>query len=46
VFTLFLTFHDGPWVTTRFEASWGPDGHLSNKAVRFLMLAIDEAAEK
>jgi hypothetical protein len=40
VFTIFLDFYDGTWSATRF------DGDLPADSVRFLMLAIDEAAEK
>jgi hypothetical protein len=51
VFTIFLDFYDGAWSATRCDTSWsvkddGPSYHSFNKAIRFLMLAIDEAAEK
>jgi hypothetical protein len=39
----FLSFHDGCWTTTRFEASWGWSDPRFNRATYSLMLAIDEA---
>jgi hypothetical protein len=46
VLTVYLRYHDGVWYTTRFEASWPANVNFNNKAARFLMLAIDEAAQK
>lgn len=46
VFTIFLDFYDGIWSATRFEGSWPANNDFDNGSVRFLMLAIDEAAEK
>jgi hypothetical protein len=46
VLTIHLRYHDGAWLTARFDASWQPADHWSNRAVRFLMLAIDESEGK
>lgn len=46
VFTIFLDFYDGTWSATRFDATWPATSELRNTPARFLMLAIDEAAEK
>jgi hypothetical protein len=46
VFTIFLDFYDGTWSATRFDGSWPAKSDLENGSVRFLMLAIDEGAEK
>jgi hypothetical protein len=46
VITVFLRYYDGAWSATRFEVSWPASDNESNKAVRFLMLAIDEAGSK
>ena len=45
IFTIFLDFYDGVWSTTRSDA-WSLTDDYFNRAIRFLMLAIDEAAEK
>ena len=44
--TIHLRYYDGAWTSTRFEATWPASNDWSNKAARFLMLAIDEASEK
>ena len=44
--TIYLRFHDGLWTTTRFESTWEGRSSFNDRAARFLMLAIDEAAEK
>jgi hypothetical protein len=46
VVTIFLDFYDDVWSATRFEGSWPAKNDFENRNVRFLMLAIDEAAEK
>jgi hypothetical protein len=46
VFTIFLVYYDGVWSATRFDSSWTVKDDFENNAVRLLMLAIDEAAEK
>jgi hypothetical protein len=43
VVNAFLSYQDGSWTTTRFEASWGWGDPRFNRATFFLMLAIDEA---
>jgi hypothetical protein len=42
VVTLYLRHYDGAWTTTRYDTSWTPTVY-GNKAVRFLMLAIDRS---
>jgi hypothetical protein len=44
--TVFLSYHDGCWTTERYETAMR--GHKMNEhhTFAFLMLAIDEAAEK
>jgi len=49
ILTIYLQFFDGVWTTTKFEAVW--NGYFcgereGNSFARFLMLAIDESAEK
>ena len=39
----FLSYHDGSWTTTRFEASWGWVDPRLSRATYSLMLAVDEA---
>jgi hypothetical protein len=39
----FLSYEDGNWTTSRFEASWGWNDPRFNRATYSLMLAIDEA---
>lgn len=46
VFTVFLDFYYGMCPVERFEVSWPERSDFENRNVRFLMLAIDEAAEK
>jgi hypothetical protein len=43
VVNAFLSYQDGNWTTTRFEASWGWNDPRFNRATFSLMLAIDEA---
>ena len=45
VFTIFLDFYDRTWSATRFDGSWPARSDFGPGSVRFLMLAIDEAAE-
>jgi hypothetical protein len=40
-----LDYYDGAWSATRFDASRTATTDFNGWAVRFLMLAIDEAAE-
>ncbi len=42
VVTIYLRYYDGAWTTTRYDSSWTPTVY-GNKAVRFLMLAIDKS---
>ena len=42
VVTIYLRYFDGAWTTTRYDTSWTPTVY-GNKAVRFLMLAIDKS---
>jgi hypothetical protein len=42
VVTIYLRHFDGAWTTTRYDSSWTPTVY-GNKAVRFLMLAIDKS---
>jgi hypothetical protein len=42
VVTLELRYFDGAWTTVRYDTSWSPTVY-GNKAVRFLMLAIDKS---
>ena len=42
VVTVYLRYYDGVWTTTRYDTSWTPTVY-GNKAVRFLMLAIDKS---
>jgi hypothetical protein len=45
--TVFLAYHDGYWTTERFETARRGDSTATRIPVfAFLMLAIDEAAEK
>lgn len=44
--TVFLTYQDGCWTTERFEAVGNTDPGTFRTTFAFLMLAIDEAAEK
>jgi hypothetical protein len=44
--TIFLTYHEGCWTTERFEASNRTNGEAVRPTFAFLMLEIDEAAEK
>jgi hypothetical protein len=44
--TIFLTYQDGCWTTERFEAVGYTDPGTFRTIFAFLMLAIDEAAEK
>jgi hypothetical protein len=46
VFTIYLDFYDGTWSATRFDGGWPAKNDFEPGSVRFLMLAIDEAAEK
>jgi hypothetical protein len=46
VFTIFLDYYDGAWSATRFDPSSPAKADFDSWAVRFLVLAIDEAAEK
>lgn len=46
VFTIFLDFYDGYWSAIRFDGSWSAKNVFENRNMPFLMLAIDEAAEK
>ena len=46
VFTIFLDYYGDAWSATRLEGSCPATNHFNSWAVRFLMLAIDEAAEK
>ena len=41
VVTIYLRYH-GAWTTARYDSSWTPTVS-GNKAVRFLMLAIDKS---
>jgi hypothetical protein len=45
-FTVYLRYYDGEWTASRFEASWERAAHHKNRALRFLMLAIDAADAK
>ena len=42
IVTIYLRYYDGAWTTTRYDSSWTPTVY-GNKAVRFLMLAIDKS---
>jgi hypothetical protein len=42
IVTIYLRYYDGAWTTTRYDTSWTPTVY-GNKAVRFLMLAIDKS---
>jgi hypothetical protein len=42
IVTIYLRYFDGAWTTTRYDSSWTPTVY-ANKAVRFLMLAIDKS---
>jgi len=42
IVTIYLRYFDGAWTTTRYDSSWTPTVY-GNKAVRFLMLAIDKS---
>ena len=42
VVTVYLRYYDGEWTSTRYDSSWTPTVY-GNKAVRFLMLAIDKS---
>ena len=42
VVTVYLRYYDGEWTSTRYDSSWTPTVS-GNKAVRFLMLAIDKS---
>jgi hypothetical protein len=42
VLTIHLRYFDEAWTTTRYDSSWTPTVYR-NKAVRFLMLAIDKS---
>jgi hypothetical protein len=42
IVTIYLRYYDGVWTTTRYDTSWTPTVY-GNKAVRFLMLAIDKS---
>jgi hypothetical protein len=44
--TIYLRYYGGHWTTTRFDATWDAKDTHANKAVRFLMLAIDESGGK
>ena len=44
--TVFLSYHDGFWTTERFEALNHVNGEALRTIFAFLMLVIDEAAEK
>ena len=44
--TIFLTYQDGCWTTERFEAAGYTDPGTFRTIFAFLLLAIDEAAEK
>jgi hypothetical protein len=44
VLTIYLCYYDGAWTCTRFKGSWEePASAWHNRAVRFLLLAIDES---
>jgi hypothetical protein len=43
IVTISLRYFDGAWTTTRYDSSWTPTVY-GNKAVRFLMLAIDKSS--
>jgi len=42
VVTVYLRYYDGEGTSTRYDSSWTPTVY-GNKAVRFLMLAIDKS---
>ena len=42
IVTIYLRYFDGAWTTRRYDSSWTPTVY-GNKAVRFLMLAIDKS---
>ena len=44
--TVFLTYQDGFWTTERFEINCEDDHVACRKSFAFLMLAIDESADK
>jgi hypothetical protein len=46
VFTFFLVYYDGVWSPTRSDATWLVTDDFRSRGIRFLMLVIDEAAEK